>query len=62
MHHFHIPLQSGSDRYWAVRRCYTTALRRARIAAVRRLMPDAFIGIDVIVGSRARPMPISHDL
>ena len=41
-HHFHIPLQSGSDKI--------LGLMRRRIAAVRALMPDAFIGIDVIVG------------
>ena len=50
-HHFHIPLQSGSDKILgAMRRRYTTARFADRIAAVRRLMPDAFIGIDVIVG------------
>ena len=51
MHHFHIPLQSGSDRILGLmRRRYTTARFAERIAAVIRLMPDAFIGIDVIVG------------
>lgn len=50
-HHFHVPLQSGSDRILALmRRRYTTARFADRIAAVRRSMPDAFIGIDVIVG------------
>ena len=50
-HHFHIPLQSGSDSVLArMRRRYTTAKFAERIEAVRRLMPDAFIGIDVIVG------------
>lgn len=50
-HHFHIPLQSGSDRILGLmRRRYTTARFADRIAAVRRAMPDAFIGIDVIVG------------
>lgn len=50
-HHFHIPLQSGSDRILGLmRRRYTTARFAERIAAVRRAMPDAFIGIDVIVG------------
>lgn len=49
--HFHIPIQSGSDRILAaMRRRYTTARFRERIEAVRRAMPDAFIGIDVIVG------------
>ena len=50
-HHFHIPIQSGSDRILGLmRRRYTTARFAERIAAVRRAMPDAFIGIDVIVG------------
>lgn len=50
-HHFHVPLQSGSDRILGLmRRRYTTARFAERIAAVRRAMPDAFIGIDVIVG------------
>ena len=50
-HHFHIPIQSGCDRILGLmRRRYTTAKFAERIAAVRRAMPDAFIGIDVIVG------------
>lgn len=50
-HHFHIPLQCGSDKVLALmRRRYTTAKFADRIAAVRRAMPDAFIGIDVITG------------
>ena len=50
-HHFHIPLQSGSDKILGLmRRRYTTARFADRIAAVRALMSDAFIGIDVIVG------------
>ena len=49
--HFHIPLQSGCDSVLArMRRRYTTARYADRIAAVRRLLPDAFIGIDVIAG------------
>jgi threonylcarbamoyladenosine tRNA methylthiotransferase MtaB len=49
--HFHIPLQSGSDRILGLmRRRYTTARFAERIEKVRRVMPDAFIGIDVIVG------------
>ena len=50
-HHFHIPIQSGCDRILGLmRRRYTTARFAERITAVRRAMPDAFIGIDVIVG------------
>ena len=49
--HFHIPIQSGCDRVLgAMRRRYTIAIFEGRIEAVRRAMPDAFIGIDVIVG------------
>ncbi len=49
--HFHIPLQSGSNRILGLmRRRYTTERFAGRIASVRRAMPDAFIGIDVIVG------------
>ncbi|MFI3302520.1 MAG: tRNA (N(6)-L-threonylcarbamoyladenosine(37)-C(2))-methylthiotransferase MtaB [Rikenellaceae bacterium] len=49
--HFHIPLQSGSDEILGLmRRRYTTSRFAARIAKVREFMPDAFIGIDVIVG------------
>ncbi len=49
--HFHIPLQSGSDRILGLMRRRYTAQRFAdRIEAVRRAMPGAFIGIDVIVG------------
>ncbi len=50
-HHFHIPLQSGSDTILGLmRRRYTTQRFADRIAKVREMMPDAFIGIDVIVG------------
>ncbi len=50
-HHFHIPLQSGCNRILGLmRRRYTTEKFAERIAKVRELMPDAFIGIDVIVG------------
>lgn len=50
-HHFHIPLQSGSDRILGLmRRRYTSERFADRIAKIRSLMPDAFIGIDVITG------------
>lgn len=49
--HFHIPIQSGCDRVLKeMRRRYNTAMFEARIKSVREVMPDAFIGIDVIVG------------
>lgn len=50
-HHFHIPIQCGSNKILAaMRRRYTVEKFRDRIEAVRRAMPDAFIGIDVITG------------
>lgn len=53
MPHFHIPLQSGSDAVLKLmRRRYDTALFAAKIANVRAAMPDAFIGVDLIVGAR----------
>lgn len=53
MPHFHIPLQSGSDAVLKLmNRRYDTALFASRIAAVRRMIPDAFIGVDVIAGAR----------
>jgi threonylcarbamoyladenosine tRNA methylthiotransferase MtaB len=51
MPHFHIPLQSGSDRILKyMRRKYLTPLYRERIETIKRLMPHACIGVDVIVG------------
>ena len=51
MPHFHIPLQSGSDRILKyMRRKYLTPLYRERVETIRRLMPHACIGVDVIVG------------
>ena len=53
MPHFHIPLQSGSDEVLRLmHRRYDTILFNNKIARVRELMPDAFIGVDVIVGTR----------
>ena len=53
MPHFHIPLQSGSDDVLKLmRRRYDTALFASKIAKIKSLMPDAFIGVDVIVGTR----------
>ena len=51
VHHFHIPLQSGSDSILKLmRRRYNTELYRSRIEKINKLMPDACIGVDVIVG------------
>ncbi len=49
--HFHIPLQSGSDKLLSkMRRKYDTSLYRSRINFIKNIMPNACIGIDVIVG------------
>ena len=51
MPHFHIPLQSGSDEILsAMRRRYRSDLYRSRIDYIRKKMPHAGIGVDVIVG------------
>ena len=51
--HFHIPLQSGSDEVLRLmKRRYDTALFRSRVSLIQELLPQAFIGIDVIVGTR----------
>lgn len=51
MPHFHIPLQSGSTKLLGMmRRRYTAERYRERIAKIRSLMPDSFLGVDVIVG------------
>ena len=53
MPHFHIPLQSGCDEVLKLmRRRYDTALFAAKIAKIKSLVPDAFIGVDVVVGTR----------
>lgn len=49
--HFHIPLQSGSNRVLSMmRRRYKRELYAERVATIKRLMPDCCIGVDVIVG------------
>ena len=51
--HFHIPLQSGSDSVLRLmRRHYDTALFADKVATIKRYMPHAFIGVDVIAGMR----------
>lgn len=53
MPHFHIPLQCGSDEVLRLmHRRYDTALFRHKIEMIKRLMPDCFIGVDVMVGTR----------
>ena len=51
MPHFHLPLQSGSDKILGLmRRRYRRALYAGRVARIKALMPHACIGVDVIVG------------
>lgn len=51
--HFHIPLQSGSDAVLKLmRRRYDTALFRHKVEKIKEIIPHAFIGVDVIVGTR----------
>lgn len=53
MPHFHIPLQSGSDEVLRLmHRRYDTALFAHKINLIKKVMPDAFIGVDVMVGTR----------
>jgi len=53
MPHFHIPLQSGSDDVLKLmKRKYDTQLFANRVSQIKQLMPNAFIGVDVIVGVR----------
>ncbi len=49
--HFHIPLQSGSDKILGLmRRRYRTDLYLERVAKIKEVMPHCCIGVDVIVG------------
>ena len=51
MPHFHVPLQSGSDKILgAMRRRYKRTLYENSVAKIKQCIPDACIGVDVIVG------------
>lgn len=53
MPHFHTPLQCGSDAVLKLmRRHYDSSLFADKVRAIREAMPDAFIGVDLIVGAR----------
>ena len=53
MPHFHIPLQSGSDEVLRLmHRRYDSSLFAHKIGLIKKVMPDAFIGVDVMVGTR----------
>ncbi len=65
MPHFHVPLQSGSDEVLRLmRRHYDTALFRHKMERIVASVPDAFIGVDLIVGARGetlREFELSRD-
>ena len=53
MPHFHVPLQSGSDKVLKLmHRHYDRQLFADKIQRIKQMMPDAFIGVDVMVGCR----------
>jgi threonylcarbamoyladenosine tRNA methylthiotransferase MtaB len=53
VNHFHIPLQAGSNKVLKLmKRRYDRELFAQRIEKIKSLLPDAFIGVDVIAGSR----------
>jgi threonylcarbamoyladenosine tRNA methylthiotransferase MtaB len=60
--HFHIPLQAGSDELLRLmHRRYDTALFASKIHKVKEKMPHAFIGVDVIVGSRGETQALFEE-
>lgn len=62
MPHFHIPLQSGSnDVLKLMRRKYDRELFASKISHIRNILPDAFIGVDTIVGMRGETEDYFND-
>lgn len=62
MPHFHIPLQSGSDAVLRnMGRHYDTQLFADKISKIRAQMPDAFIGVDLIVGFRGETLDLYEE-
>ena len=62
MPHFHIPLQSGSNEMLKLmRRHYDRELFAGKVARIKELMPDAFIGVDLITGMRGETPEIFED-
>ena len=60
--HFHIPLQSGSNEVLKImHRRYTRELFAERVAHIRRVLPDAFIGVDCMVGVRGETDALFDD-
>ena len=62
MPHFHIPLQSGSDEVLQLMgRRYDTNLFAYKIKLIKKEIPEAFIGVDVMVGSRGEEPAFFED-
>ena len=62
MPHFHIPLQSGSGPVLKLmRRHYDRQLFADKVQRCRELMPDCFIGVDVMVGTRGETPELFED-
>lgn len=60
--HFHMPIQSGSnDVLKLMRRRYTKELFEERVAHIRKVLPDSYIGVDVIVGTRGETAEFFED-
>ncbi len=60
--HFHIPLQSGSNDVLALmKRRYNRELFAEKIATIKQVMPHAFIGVDIIVGTRGETKEFFED-
>ncbi len=60
--HFHIPLQSGSDELLKLmHRKYDTALFAYKINKIKQIMPNAFIGVDVMVGVRGETIELFEE-
>lgn len=60
--HFHIPLQSGSDELLKLmHRRYDTTLFATKIARIKEVMPNAFIGVDVMVGVRGETIELFEE-
>jgi threonylcarbamoyladenosine tRNA methylthiotransferase MtaB len=60
--HFHMPLQSGSDKMLGLmRRRYQSDLYRQRVELIKKLMPDAAIGVDVITGHPGETDKLFHE-
>lgn len=61
-HHFHIPLQSGNNEVLKImHRRYTRELFAERIQHIKQVMPDAFIGVDCMVGVRGETEDMFED-